>query len=119
MKKILAVTGALLFLVMLVACNNNETNNGNDSTEGIDTVTFSVEIMEIHDGPDPEGVLGYHTVLARSIDGPITGYVSFEHLDLTDIGATVGDTVEITVYSPWLEPYPIIPLWVSSWSLVE
>jgi len=119
MKKILVVIGALLFMVMLVACNNNETDGRDSSAENVDTVTFSVEIMEIHDEPDPEGVLGYHTVLARSIDGPITGYVSFEHLDLTDIEATVGNIVEITVYSPWLEPYPIIPLWVSSWSLVE
>ena len=135
MKKILVIIGASLLMVILVACNNNgihdepddpsvgdivgnnETNNGYDSTENIVTVTFNVEIIEIHDEPRPAGVLGYHTILARSIDDQIIGDFSFDHLDLPDIGASVGDIVTITAHSDWLDLYPAIPLWVISWSL--
>ena len=42
MKKIWVIIGALLLMVMLVACHNNG----------------------IHDEPDPQGVLGSHTILA-------------------------------------------------------
>jgi|GEM_PF-2978122 len=113
MKKILIVIGAVLFMVMLVACNNNETNNENDPTEDIYIVTFNVEIMEIHD--EAEDALWDDTVLARSMDGQ---NFTFSHLDLPDIGVSVGDIVTITVHSPWPEPDPA-PLSIISWSLVE
>lgn len=113
MKKILIVIGALLFMVMLVACNNNEPNNGNDPAEDVDTVTFNVEIIEIND--EAEDALWDDTVLARSMDNQ---NFTFSHLDLPDIGATVGDIVTITVHSTWPEPDPA-PLSIISWSLVE
>ena len=108
MKKILRVIGTLLCIVMLVACNNNVINNGNEPTENlhtdIDTVTFNVEIIEIYE--EVEDALWDDTVLVRSIDNQIIGDFTFRHSSLPDIGVTVGDIVTITVHSNWPEPDP-------------
>jgi len=83
-----------------------------------ETVTFEVQIVEIHTESQPtDSFLFGHTILAVGV-GEITGNFVFNHLELPDIGVFEGAVVTITVHSEWPLPDPI-PLSVISWELYE
>jgi len=73
---------------------------------------FRAKIVEMADESSPELYGG--TIL---VDG-VRGRMVFDHRRLEDIGAEVGDIVEITVTGVWPEPDPA-PIFPDSWRLVE
>jgi len=46
------------------------------------------------------------------------GRMVFDHRRLEDIGATVGDVIELTIAGDWVQPDPQ-PVYPDSWRLVD
>ena len=113
----LVAISALLFMIILVACSNNETNNGNEAIEEIDTVTFNATIIEIHDEPNDDWYFPGRnmTVLVTSEE---FGRMVFDHRRLENINATVGDVVELMITGDWEQPDPQ-PVAPDSWRRVD
>ena len=85
--------------------------------EFIDTpsVIFDAVIVEMHDEPPTAWYFEQMTVLVTSEE---YGRMIFDHRRLEDIGATVGDVVELTLTGDWPQPDPQ-PVYPDSWRLVD
>ena len=97
-----------LFLILNACRSSYEINNELDSD------TFDVEIIEIHN--TPQRSLEEGTILAKIVNE--SGHVTFNHLDLPSIELSIGDIVRITVHSPWNQPEPA-PVVVIKWELID
>lgn len=78
-------------------------------------VVFQATILEIHDQPQVGWYYDDMTVLVTSAEH---GRMAFDHRRLEDIGATVGDVVELTITEVWVQPDPA-PVYPDSWRLID
>jgi len=111
MKKHLNRIGILIPFLFLAACGNSL-----DYEEG--TSTFDVEIIELYS--DPNSNLDNGKVYARPIGEGTSaeGNLIFNASDLPDIGVEAGDTVTLTISTPYLAPESA-SLEIIDWELVE
>jgi len=79
------------------------------------SVIFNATIIEMHEEPIIDWYDDEMTVLVTSEE---FGRMIFDHRRLEDIGATVGDIVEITITGGWVQPDPQ-PVYPDSWRLVD
>lgn len=117
LKRALQLVSAFLALFSAVVCSSE---NDRDSGKSVDTnaevSVFTAIIIEMLDEPRDNWYDSNATVLANDE----RGRVIFNHKHLEDIGAAVGDIVEIIVTGTWIEPDPDpAPIHPDSWSLVE
>ena len=79
------------------------------------SAVFNAIILEMHDEPLTDWYGAQMTVLVTSEE---FGRMIFDHRRLEDIGATVGDIVELTITGDWEQPDPqsVHP---DSWRLVD
>lgn len=137
-KKSLLLVVSCVCLLFITACGDdaNREQSGepdvtNAQTDGPDEATsvlnvttdgpdeaisiFNVTILEIHDEPQDDWYFDQMTVLVTSEEH---GRMIFDHTRLEDIGATVGDIVELTIIGYWTQPDPS-PVHPDSWRLVD
>jgi len=76
---------------------------------------FYATILEMHDEPQAGWYGDQMTVLVTSEE---QGRMVFDHRRLENIGATVGDVVELTITGDWPQPDPA-PVYPDSWRLVD
>ena len=109
LKKVLLAFYQFVILLLIVACSS-VSDNDLDATVSV----FNATILEIHDEPMDDWYDREVTIL---VDGEY-GRMVFDHRLLEDIGATVGDVVELTILGAWEQPDPQ-PVHPDSWRLVD
>ena len=110
-KRFLLISTVFTILILVTACSNDTDPIEDKVVEPI-TTTIIVTIIDISDEPN-DNWFGLTTL----VEGQY-GRMIFSHEHLEDIGATVGDVVEITTTGVWMETDPI-QLHIDSWSFVE
>lgn len=115
LKRALQFVFVFTFSIFIMACSSeNDADSGQSVDSDVEVSVFTATIIEMIDEPRDDWYDSNATVL---VDG-VRGRMIFDHRRLEDIGATVGDVVEITVTGAWVEPDPA-PIYPDSWSLVE
>ena len=117
MKRLITIVCTLSFIFSVTSCNNEQ--SGDNETMDYDTIVsiFTATILEIYDEPHEDW---YFDPIDVTILVMAEGYgeMVFDYRRLEDIGATVGDIVELTIVGSWeeLSPAAVYPY---SWRLVE
>ena len=109
LKKVLLAICQFIILLLIVACSSISDNDMDETVS-----VFNATILEIHDEPMDDWYDREVTIL---VDGEY-GRMVFDHRLLEDIGATVGDVVELTILGAWeqLDPQSVHP---DSWRLAD
>ena len=110
-KKFLLLSGAWAMLLGTAACSSDDTEYIEQPFQAV----FEATILEMYDEPQANWYFDEMTILVTS---EAHGRMVFDHRRLADIGATVGDVVELTITGEWVQPdpQPVVP---DRWRLID